>query len=344
MTSKRQYSSSISKDRFLSQTSFDFAGKSVLVRIDCDVNLDEAEFRLAAMLPTIGFIHRQKPKKIILIGHKGRPGGQPEPELSLRPIANWFSEKFQDCNLVADYSLPITNYLSLLENLRFHSGETANDDEFAKELSSLADVYINDAFATSHRRHASLVGIPQHLASFLGLRMEGEIRTLSLVKKEAARPLVFVLGGAKTDKLNYLDFLAGWADKVLVGGKHPQKRSIVKSQRSNVICADLKSNGRDISRPAIKEFKQEIKKAKTVIWAGPMGVFEKDDNRRGTIEIAQAIVESNAFKLAGGGDTHNVISQLNIFNQFDFISTGGGAMLLFLKEENLPAISAVSQN
>lgn len=339
---------------FLTETNFDFEDKTVLVRIDCDVDLCEdetcdqkkvdAEFRLQAMLPTIHFLQRKKIKKMILVGHMGRPGGQTDPKLSLAPIAQWFSKNFKECSLITNYQLPITNYLSLLENLRFDPGEKKNDQKFAKNLASLADVYINEAFATAHREHASLVGIPKYLPSFLGLRMEGEIKTLSSIKEKAKRPLVFVLGGSKPGKLDYLDFLANWADKLLIGGKHPQEKSMVNGQWSNVNWAELKSNGRDIDKESIKQFKQEINQAKTIIWAGPMGVYEEEENRQGTVEIARAIAQSKAFKLAGGGDTHTILTWLDLWDNFDFISTGGGALLQFLEKGSLPAIRAITKN
>jgi phosphoglycerate kinase len=339
--------------KFLSQTDYNFEEKTALVRIDCDVDLclDEtcnekkvdAEFRLEAMLPTIHFLQRKKIKKIIMIGHMGRPGGKEKKELTLQPIADWFTDNVQDCQLIKDYSSEIDSEFSLMENLRFHAGERDNSQEFVQQLASLADVYINDAFATAHRKHASIYGVPQIMDSFLGLRMEEEIKTLRSIKDKAKRPLVFVLGGSKPGKLDYVEFLAQWVDKLLIGGKHPQviPDANLNYQEEKVILGQLKDNGKDLTQQGITEFKHEIKQAQTIIWAGPMGVYEEKENRQGTMEIARTIAQAKAFKLAGGGDTHTVLDWLNMWDSFDFISTGGGAMLQYLKQDTLPAIEVI---
>lgn len=333
---------------FLSNSDFNFTDKTALVRIDCDVDLPQSEFRLQAMLPTIHFLQRKGVKKIILMGHKGRPDGQEKKDLSLQPIAEWFTENYKPCNLISLNNLTIEQLSNfcILENLRFHKGEKDNSQEFAKQLALLADVYVNDAFATAHRKHASLVGLPQFLPSFLGLRMEEELKTLKAIKNKPQRPLVFVLGGSKPGKLDYLEFLADWSDKLLIGGKHPKEFPNFNFQfsKDKVKIAGLKTNGLDIDQESIEEFKQEISQAKTIVWAGPMGVYEQEENSRGTVEITKAVAKANAFKLVGGGDTHTVLDQLNLWNSFDFISTGGGAMLQYLKEDSLPAVEAISKN
>lgn len=329
-------------DYYLSSTRFNFQGKKVFLRIDADVDyrkeknqlvVDE-DFRLKAVLPTIRFLKEKKVGQIILAGHLGRPGGKKKPELSLGPVARWF-----DCPLISLNQKPESD-LVLLENLRFDPGEEKNNLVLAKKLASWVDVYINDSFANSHRHHASIIGLAKLLPSFLGLRVEAEIKTLSWLRKEAKRPLVFILGGSKTGKIDYLSFFCQWADYLLIGGKLPLliKRKITNPK---VKIAQLGKEEKDLSLKSIREFKEIIKKGKTIIWAGPMGVYEEKKFRQGTWETVKAIVKSNAFKVAGGGDSHRVLSWTKSWTKFDFVSAGGGAMLQFLKDETLPGIEAI---
>jgi len=313
---------------YLSETKLNLQNKTVLVRIDSDVDLvkkngrlvvDE-DFRLKSSLPTIRFLKEKNIKKIIILGHLGRPEGKKTAGLSLTPIKKWFSDNGFD--------------LQFEENLRFNSGEEKNDLRYAKKLASLGDVFVNDAFGASHRKHASVVGIPRFLPSFLGIRFEGEIKVLSWLKKNAPRPLVFVLGGSKEDKLDYLKFLSEWSDFLLIGGKLPL-------MTKRVTLGSLKTNGKDIDEETTIKFKEIITKGKTVVWAGPMGVYEEKENQKGTFAIAKAIAKNKGFKIAGGGDTHRVLSWLKLWHQFNFVSVGGGAMLYFLRDETLPAIEAV---
>ncbi|MBU2591845.1 MAG: phosphoglycerate kinase [Patescibacteria group bacterium] len=414
---------------FLSSTDFDFKDKVVLLRIDCDVDLKEEkgqlvvdeDFRLKSVLPTIKFLQGRGVSKIIMLGHLGRPEGKPVKELSLKPVAVWFSENFAFCELIKDISVlpgqtPVKsllrggrlvrrkpclptgrfgeggmnssdggmNNLFLLENLRFDPGEEANDKNFVAGLASLAEVYVNDAFGASHRDHASITGLAKILPSFLGLRFEVEVKTLSWIKTKAERPLVFVLGGSKQGKLDYIPFLVNWADYLLVGGKLPlliqnskiperfpsEINGVGKNQKYNskIQIGRLKKGGRDISQESIVNFKKIINSAATVFWAGPMGVYEEEENRQGTFEIAKAISRlsgsfspgvgldsagekrrtdssdggmNNVFKIAGGGDTHRILSWLNLWHKFDFVSVGGGAALQFLKDDTLPGIEAI---
>jgi len=353
---------------YLSDSKFDFKDKTALIRIDSDVDLvkkdgkwivDE-DFRLRSVLPTINLLKKKGVKRIVFLGHLGRPKGKKTKELSLEPIANWFGKALSSCRFVSlkecfsvdslflsseKGKLCVTqngeNKFCLSDNLRFDSGEKTNDKKFAEKLASFGDVYINDAFGVSHREHASIVGIPKLLPSFLGVRFEGEIKALSWLKKNAPRPLVFVLGGSKPGKLSYIDFLSEWADWLLVGGKLPSYS--FDGKRKGLKVGRLKKNGKDINKETVKEFKEIIKKGKTVAWAGPMGVYEEEENRHGTWEIAKAVGNAIAFKAAGGGDTHRILSWAKLWNKFDFVSVGGGAMLQFLKNETLPGIEAVKE-
>jgi phosphoglycerate kinase len=330
-----------------------------LIRIDCDVDLAkrgdklvvDEDFRLRSILPTIHFLQEKKAGKIILLGHLGRPGGKRVEAFSLQPVADWFSQKVEKCALVALNDLPYSfASLSLIENLRFHPGEKENDPKFSEKLAFLGDVYINDAFGVSHREHASIVGIPKLLPSFLGLRMEGEMKTLLWLKSQVPRPLVFVLGGSKPGKLDYLKFLADWADWLLVGGKLPiliknEIRQLAEKIKnySGLMIGKLKNDGKDLDEKTIEEFGRIIKNGKSVIWAGPMGVYEEEESRRGTWAIAKAVANSNALRIAGGGDTHRILSWLKLWDRFDFVSVGGGAMLQFLKDDTLPGIEAIKK-
>ena len=326
----------------MSKSNFDFTGKRVLLRIDADVDLKkkgkgwvvDEDYRLSCALPSIRFLQEKKVEQIVLLGHLGRPGGKIVKDLSLRPVANWFEKR-----------LGKKEKLVLLENLRFSSGEKNKDIDFVKKLAVPGEVFVNDAFGSSHRDHASITGLPQALPSFLGLRIEGEVKTLSWLKAHSPRPLVFVLGGSKKGKVDYLDFLSSWADQLLVGGKLPKLvqnlKLKAKSQKKKLVFGKLNKAGKDIDKRTIKKFKKAIAGAKTIVWAGPMGVYEEKENRAGTQEIAKAIAESRAFKIAGGGDTHRVLSQLRLWSCFNFVSTGGGAMLQFLKDETLPGIKAI---
>jgi len=339
-------------NNFLSQTNFNFAGKTVLVRIDCDVDLRQENnqlvvdepFRLTQVIPTLKFLEKVGAEKIIMIGHLGRPGGQPDKKLSLTPVANWFTQNYKNCQLIVNHQSSIINHFSLLENLRFHSGERDNHPEFVQQLSDLADVYVNEAFGSSHRDHASITGIPKHLPSFLGLNFKEEVANLTKIKNDAKRPLVIALGGSKKGKMDYIPSLAEMADTLLVGGKLPQRKDLVDGQWPNIKWAELKDNGRDLSEGDIENFKTALHQAESIFMVGPLGVYEEEENRKGTAEIAQTIAEMPVFKLAAGGDTHRVLSWLNMWDEFDFVSTGGGAALQFLRDETLPGIEVISNS
>jgi phosphoglycerate kinase len=329
---------------YLSETK-DLHKKRAVVRIDCDVDLRregdclvvDEDFRLRSAIPTINYLKALKAEKIILLGHLGRPKDQ-EKELSLSPICEWFDKNISNCTLISLdelSSLPFSNF-GILENLRFNRGEEENNPEFAKKLSLLGDFYVNEAFGVSHRDHASIAGVKQYLPYYLGIRFEGEMSSLSWLKKEAPKPIISIIGGSKNDKLKYLDFLGGWSDNVLLGGKLP---SMIDNVPDNIIVAKLNSDGKDIAKKSIEKFKNYIGKAKTILWAGPMGVYEEDKNSLGSYEIAKAVAEAKAFKVAGGGDTHRILSRLNLWNSFNFVSVGGGAMLYYLKNDTLAALS-----
>lgn len=322
--------------------------KKVLVRIDLDV--DEDYSRLEFAEETLDFL-LGKMAKLIIIGHKGRPEGKIVPELSLSPLAHVLGgvvgEKVHFVNDItgleaqkAAQNLPDGEIL-LLENLRFDLGEEQNSDIFAKSLSSLGEVYVNEAFADSHRPHASIVGLPKLLPHAFGFRFVKEIETLSKVLEAPRRPVVLVIGGIKKDKVDYIKDFTKIADKILVGGLLPIYFKDVNEDPSKVIMAELTADTKDITINTIEKFKEEIAKAGTIVVAGVQGKYEDAGHRQGTKEVFEAIATSSAFKIAGGGDAEAAITEFGLNERFDWISVGGGAMLQFLAKGTLPGIEAL---
>lgn len=335
----------------------DVSNKKVILRADLDVdNPNEKDARLVAVSETIGYLSR-KDAKVIVIGHRGRPEGKTNKEFSLKPVCEVLSKivghdiDFID-DLVGDTAHEICSNLQrsqivCLENLRFDDGEESNDSGFARKLSELGEIYVNEAFASSHREHASIVALPKLLPHALGLRFEKEIENLSKVFENPSRPLLFLISGLKQDKLNYVKIFENLADKILVGGRLPEflgdaALESVRTQNGKVIVGNLVMDKEDITLNTTERFVQEIDKAKTIVVSGPLGKFEDEGHRQGTAGVLNAVTESSAFKIAGGGDTEDAIRLLNLENKFDWVSVGGGAMLEFLSKHTLPGIEALS--
>lgn len=306
----------------------DVEDKKVLLRLDLDTNPDPEDLRIKASKETVDYLH-SKNAQVIIIAHKGRPNGESDKSLSLFP----FEPLFPGCEIK--------------ENLRFNPGEEANDDAFAKEIAGWGDVYVNDAFAGSHRRHASIVGVTKYLPHAAGFRFKKEIENLSKVLDEPGRPVVFIISGAKEDKVPYIAEFEKIADKVLVGGRLPDflgDRGLesVRTQDGKVIIGNLVMDKEDITLNTIERFEKEIKKAKTIVVSGPLGKFEDEGHRQGTERILRAVIENKeAFKVAGGGDTESALALLGLTDGFDWVSVGGGAMLEFLSKKTLPGIDAL---
>ncbi|PIU34489.1 phosphoglycerate kinase [Candidatus Shapirobacteria bacterium CG07_land_8_20_14_0_80_39_18] len=349
---------------------FDFKGKKVLVRCDLDVPFENGEVtdetRLEESLSTIKFLLEHE-ATVILMGHLGRPGGKVVEDLSLRPVAEKLRE-FLISNVKSQMSKPnlkcqnlnsfqITENIVLLENLRFDPREEGNDLEFAKELASLGDFYVNEAFAASHRAHASIVGVPKLLPHCAGFHFASEVESLSKVLENPKRPFVFVIGGAKPEtKLPMVAEFAKKANWVLVGGTLVQsakcppasdlqcragKVQSCNSRLKIIVCADLTSDGFDINTNSIKKFEEIIKNAGTVVWNGPMGKYEDEKFEAGTRKIAEAIAGFGGFGVVGGGDTIAALKKFGLLDKIDYVSTGGGAMLEFLAKGTLPGIKAL---
>lgn len=326
--------------------------KTVLLRTNYDVSLKEGKIvdtsRIDESLPTLNYLLEQQ-AKVIILSHLGRPEGEINPHLSLKPVAQYLSQLLQkEIPLFAKTEeVDKTQPIIMLENLRFWPGEENNDLNFTQSLASLGDFFVNDAFACSHRQHASLVGLPKLLPSSFGFDFLKEVEFLSQIKENPRRPVTLILGGAKEDKLEVIEKLLNWADKILIGGKLPQLVS--KSYPEKVIVAQLNAGGKDITLESINQFKEIIKGSGTILWAGPMGVFEEPESEEGTKQIVQAISEIQAFKIVGGGDTEaaltkfNSLESSNLEENIDFISSGGGAMFEFLAKGTLPGIEAMRQ-
>ncbi len=375
-------------------------GKIVLVRADLNVPLKDGKItddtRIRESLPTIQYLLKKK-AIVLLLSHLGRPKGIDD-SLRMDPIAERLEQllkrhvlKADDC-VGAEVEDTINEMHSgdilVLENVRFHPEEEANDDSFARALAELADFYVNDAFGSSHRAHASIVGVPKYLPSAAGFLLEKEIKMLSKALKPK-KPFVVVLGGAKvSDKIGVIENLAKKADKILVGGammftflkalgknvgqskleqdKINEARKLLKKLGKKIVLPvdvvvadkpDAKAKtkivgideipksmiGLDIGPQTIKLFESELKRAKTVVWNGPMGMFEIPVFAKGTNAVAKAISKLKATTIVGGGDSISAIQKLGIVKKFSHVSTGGGASLEFLEGKKMPGIEVLER-
>jgi phosphoglycerate kinase len=320
--------------------------KVVIVRADLDVDIKDGSVvnpqRLENLLPTINALLDKGATRIIVIGHRGRPEGKDE-SLSLRELQTFFKEKVTPDVFFAQSIEDAHNMetkLVLLENLRFWPEEEANDSGFASQLASLGEVYVNDAFASSHREHASIVGIPKLLPSALGIQFQKEIENLSKVFDNPKHPVVAIIGGAKKDKLEYLEYFKEFCDKVLIGGRLPEFLGD-EYTHPKVIVARLMPDKEDITIHSMEAFEEAINHAGTVVFAGPVGLYEDGAHVQGTKRVLEAIAQSGAFKVAGGGDTEAAIKTFGYEKSFDWISSGGGASLDFLVNKTLPGLTAL---
>lgn len=383
----------------------DVAGKRVLVRCDFNVPLDENKCitddkRIVESLPTIKYLLREK-ARVILASHLGRPKGEFNMKYSLSPVAARLSELIgMEVKMASDVVGESAKALAasvgqgqavLLENVRFHKEEEKNDPAFAKELASMADIFVNDAFGTAHRAHASTAGVANYLPAVCGYLIQKEINVMGKALSNPARPFVAILGGAKvSDKIGVISNLIEKCDTILIGGamaytfikatggrvgssrfeedKVDLAKSLIEKARdagvtllvpSDNIVADkfdasantkiVPSNemedgwmGMDIGPQTIKTFSDAIKKAKTVVWNGPMGVFEMEPFAGGTKAVAKAVAESGAVSIIGGGDSAAAVEQLGYADKMTHISTGGGASLEFLEGLPLPGITCLN--
>ncbi len=339
----------------------DVKGKNVLLRCDLDVPLKEEgdkaviadDTRLKSWLPTLEYLLSNQ-ANLTIVGHLGRPNGRME-NFSLRPVADWLASQLELHNEITPFSKngfdgwKVEKNVFLLENLRFYKEEEENDKTFAEKLSKGCDLYVNDAFAVSHRNDASVVAITKFLPHFAGIRLQEEIKNLSAVITNPKRPLVVVIGGAKIEtKLPMVEKMHKLADYVLVGGEIAEQDQVLmkvahektEGVKSELLIGELLSNRKDITEDTIEKFLQTIYQAQTIVWNGPMGLFE-EGFEKGTKDIAEGISKTSAFTVAGGGDTISFLKEHQILHKFAFVSMGGGAMLNFLAGENLPGLEAL---
>jgi phosphoglycerate kinase len=383
----------------------DLSGKRVIMRVDFNVPLDKDgnitdDTRIQGALPSIEHILKQN-TKLILMSHLGRPKGQVKEELRLAPVGKRLSELLgkeviiaRDC--IGEETKKIISGMQngdvvLLENLRFYKEEEANDEAFAKTLSEYADIYVNDAFGTAHRAHASTEGIAHHLPGLAGFLMEKEINFLGKLLYSPEKPYIAIIGGAKvSSKIGVLEKLLEKVDVLIIGGGMSYTflkakgfevgHSLVETEKvslafelikkadekdvklllppDNLIADKFEENARvkmvdtnaipndmigvDIGPKSVRVFKKDIKQARTVLWNGPMGVFEIDKFAKGTNQIAKALAASRATTVVGGGDSVAAVNKFKLADKISHVSTGGGASLEFLEGKELPGIHALA--
>lgn len=332
----------------------DIYKKKVFLRVDLDVPIKNGQIaddtRLKAWFETLEYLLNQK-AKVIIAGHLGRPEGKDD-KFSLKPVAEWVLKRFKlnDLsfkNLGGFAGWEVSENIVLLENLRFYKEEEENDKEFSKKLASLAEIYVNDAFASSHRSHASIVGVTNYLPSFAGLRLEKEVEELSKILNDPKRPLVVIIGGAKIEtKLPLVEKMHHFADYVLVGGEIAENDKVllkvqheeITGSKSALLVADLTEDEKDITVKSAENFLQVCQNAESVVWNGPMGQVEEEKYQMGTEILAEGLSKLSSYTIVGGGDTLSFLKEKNLLDKFSFASTGGGAMLEFLAGEKLPGL------
>ena len=388
----------------LSIRDLDLDGKRVFIRVDFNVPLQKNEKgdmeitsdkRIKASLPTIQYA-LEHGAGVILASHLGRPKGKPNPEMSLKPVAARLQELLgrpvamaPDCvGPEVEALIPAPGGVLLLENLRYHAEEEKNDPEFAKKLAALCDVYVNDAFGSAHRAHASTEGMIKFVpVAAAGLLMDDELKYLGMAVHHPARPCVAILGGAKvSDKIEVIQNLGKVVDRLLIGGAMaytflkaqglPTGDSLVEANKvelagnllkelgaklmlpvDHVVVSQIAEGaanevveripegkiGVDIGPKTIEAYAKVIGGAKTVIWNGPMGIFEKPPFDKGTVALAKAVAESGAISVVGGGDSEKAIKAAGVTSKITHVSTGGGASLEFLAGIELPGVAALNR-
>ena len=383
----------------------DVKGKKVIVRCDFNVPLKEGvitdDTRITAALPTIKYM-LEEGAAVILMSHLGRPEGEANMKYTLAPVAARLSEllemevEFAQSPVVVDEEVKAKaaklegGKVMLLENVRFRKEETKNGAEFAKELASLAEVFVNDAFGTAHRAHSSTAGVADYLPAVSGFLIEKEIQFLGGAVENPKRPFVAIMGGAKVgDKISVIENLLKKVDTLIIGGgmaytfyksmcleigtsildadsidlaaqllKQAEEKGVKMIIPVDVVCAKEFKNetetlickredmpadmmGMDIGPETVALYKEEIAKAATVVWNGPMGVFEMENFATGTLEVAKALAESDAITVIGVGDSAAAVEQFGLGDKMTHISTGGGASLEFLEGKELPGVAVL---
>lgn len=383
------------------------AGKRVIVRCDFNVPMKEGvitdDIRIVSALPTVKYLMEQG-ARVILMSHMGRPEGEPNMKYTLKPVADHLSRllekdvlfvsspKVVDDQVRAAAEALKDGDVMLLENVRFRKEETKNGADFAKELASLADIFVNDAFGTAHRAHASTAGIADYLPAVSGFLIEKEVEFLGNAVENPKRPFLAIMGGAKVgDKIPVIENLLKKVDTLIIGGgmsytffkaegleigtsildadslqlagqlkKKAEDAGVKLLLPVDVVCADAFENdaktvivdrekmpadmmGLDIGPKTVELFRQAIAEAETIVWNGPMGVFEMENFAKGTRAVAEALAESKAVTVIGGGDSAAAVEQFGLADKMTHISTGGGASLEFLEGKVLPGIAVIQE-
>lgn len=322
----------------------DVYSKRVIVRVDFDVPVTDGKIvddtRISNSTPTLKYL-LEKGAKLFIISKMGRPKFR-DPKLSFKQVLVNVSEKLgKEVIFKEDFEEDSSGDVILLENIRFWPEEKAGDLEFSKKIASFGDLYVNECFATSHRSDASIVGVPKYLPAFAGLNLIKEVTELRKILEDHEKPLVSIIGGEKIEtKLPAINNLAKVSDKVLVGGRLMFE---VKGQKfpDNVYIAQDDLDQKDIGPKSIDLFSKIIQTAKTIVWNGPMGVFEEEKYLGGTKQVAEALVGTDAYKIIGGGETIAALDKLKLLDKIDYVSTGGGAMLEFIAGRKLPGLEAL---
>ncbi|MEK6875004.1 MAG: phosphoglycerate kinase [Nanoarchaeota archaeon] len=365
-------------------------GKRVLVRTDFNVPIQNQHIlnnsRIRAALPTLKYILSKKPKQLIIMSHLGRPDGKIRNNLRMKPIATQLTRLLHQKVYAAPSCIGIkisTKPVVLLENLRFYPEEEQNNKQFAKQLASLADIYVNDAFGSCHRPHASIYAITKYIPSFAGLLLKKEMDNLSIAI-HPKKPYLAIIGGGKPDKISLLKGLLNKADWIFVGGilgnillaargkqigsstidlqaislaKHFAHDQRIILPIDAVVATNINAIPRtcyineikpkekilDIGPATVSLLKKIIKKTKTILWAGPLGAYEHKAFLTGTQRIAQALAQSPATTIVGGGDSATILYKLGLENNITYISTGGGASIEYLEGKKLPGITALQR-
>ncbi len=332
-------------------------GRICLLRVDLNIKSLDDQFRINSILPTIKYL-KKNGAGIIILSHRGRPE-KFDKKLSLKPVIKILARKLKtNINFFANTNFEkIKKDLSsgqgnifALENLRFFADEEIDGKGLAKNLASLGDLFINDAFAVSHRKNASIHAITRYIPSYAGLLMEKEVKGLTKATKNPKKPLIVILGGTKIgDKISIVSNLSPKAKFFLFGSsvlneiKNPKVLKILKNKKciAPMDFAEKKGKYFDIGPQTISKYKKIITGAKTIIWNGPVGMSEDKQYSKGTMAIAKAITNSKAFKVIGGGETANFILKKKLEKNVDLLSTGGGAMLDFLAGEEMPGLKVL---
>ncbi|MBT3407953.1 phosphoglycerate kinase [Candidatus Woesearchaeota archaeon] len=332
----------------------DIKNKIILLRSSLNVSIKNNkitnDFKLKKSIPTIKYLIKNK-CKIIICGHIGRPDKDKNKyscKIIKTRLEKLIGKKIQFCNNFKEIKTKLNKgNILLLENLRFNKGEINNNKDFSKKLSQLAEIFVQDSYETIHRKHASIIGIPKFIPTYAGLLLNEEYNIIKNSLQKIKKPYTLILGGGKSDKLDIIKYNKNKIDNILIGGGNANRLIDSKKKINHKIILpvdfiyDKENKRRDIGKESIELFCKLLKKSKTIIWCGPMGVFENKKFENGTKKIAQFISKLKSIKIIGGGESSNAIIKYKLQNKMTHVSTGGGATLELLKNKIPPGINAI---